>query len=109
MTATKFQDVIERGATFRREIGYEDSTGAAVSLAGYTAHWQVRDDAGVLVYDKTPTIDGSTVTLLLTAVETGTAPDGPLVYAVEVTAPGGEPVIRILEGTYRVSPEVVHD
>lgn len=99
---------IDAGATFRLVIEYTDKDGVPVDLTGYTAQWQARTsvEADPPAITKTPLVSGSNITLHLTAAETA-ALAGVLVYAVEVHGPGGEPVVRILDGQITVSPEIV--
>lgn len=82
-------------------------------FTGWTAQLQARRSvtSTTTILDVTPTLDGSIgaaiITLSLTALETGVLPTGTFPYALEITHPSDEPVIRIIEGLITVDPEIV--
>lgn len=110
MSAGTTDLTIEAGATFSLALAYQNPDTTPVILTGWTAKWQARvsPSAAETVIDETPVIDGptGTITLSLTAAQTALL-EGPYEYAVELTGPGGTPVIRLVEGRVLVSPELV--
>lgn len=110
--AGRYDVTVDAGATFSTVFTYKDANGVPIDLTGYTAQAMLRDDPysqAAAALTLTPTIDGpnGTVTLAMTAAETSTLTLDRYVYAIELTASGGEPVIRLVEGTMTMSPEVV--
>lgn len=113
MPAGNYNISIEQGATFTLGVGYQDGSGLAVNLTGYTADMQVRSTVGnsVIQYELSTTNGRITitpltgiVTLNLTATETTALTFQSGVYDIELTS--GATVIRLLQGTITVSPGV---
>jgi len=102
---------IDAGATFRSTFEFLQPDDSPLDLTGYHARLQARrslqhppfidvsDGSGLL-------IDGPNgrVTLLLAATDTETFPPGRSVFDLELH--GGQEVIRAVEGTITVRPEV---
>lgn len=101
---------LDAGATFTRQFEYTDADGTPADLTGYTALMHIRAtvDAG-LALAVTPTIDVPTgvITVTIPAADTSTLVLPEYIYALELTAGGGEPVLRLVQGKIIVSPEVV--
>ena len=101
---------IEAGATFTRQFEYTNSDGTVFDLTGYTALMHVRETPEAdLALAVTPTINVATgtISITITAEDTSTLTAPEYVYAIELTADGGEPVTRLVQGKVNVSPEVV--
>lgn len=101
---------IDAGATFTRQFEYTNDDGTPFNLTGWTALMHIRPSVdGNLTLEHVPTITPSTGTLAitLTAEETSSLTAPEYVYAIELTHPEGEPVIRLVQGSIKVSPEVV--
>jgi len=98
---------IEAGATFSRDLVYTSEDGSLFDLTGYTAKLQIRPtvSSATLTLEVIPTITVLTATISwqFTAVQTALLTGG--VYAIELT--NGATVIRLVEGSVVVSPEVV--
>ncbi len=101
---------VEAGATFVRDLVYTNPDGTLFDLTGYTAKLQIRPSAtsATKTLEVVPEIDvvTATVSFTFTAVQTA-ALTGSYVYAIELYAPTGGVVIRLMEGAVIVSPEVV--
>lgn len=107
------QLLIEAGATYNGlQFQYlEDDEVTPVDLTGYTAKMHVRlNPSSALVVEVIPTIEVSTATISIemTAAQTGLLTEPRYVYGVELTGPGGNPVIRFVEGEILAIPEVVY-
>jgi hypothetical protein len=101
---------IDAGATFTRQFEYTNDDGSVVDLTGYSALMHVRPSTdGNLTLEHVPAINiaTGTISITLTAAETSQLTLPEYVYAIELSAPGGEPVIRLVQGSIKVSPEVV--
>lgn len=102
---------IDAGATY--PLGFEclNDDDTVFPLTGYTAQLQIRTtaSASTAIVTVTGTIDtvSGIITTDIPAVKTALLTGTQYVYAVEITAPGGEPVYRISEGNVYVSAEVV--
>lgn len=113
------KNACEQGATFRREFLWkEKSVGATeatpIDLTSYTARMQVRtthksentiisittENGGIVLGGPL-----GTVNLYMSAIQTAALPAREYVYDVELIAPTGD-VIRLVEGTFEVTPEV---
>ena len=111
--AAKENITIDAGATFSSTFQYLQSDGVTpvAGLTGYTARFVIRSTSatGPVELDVEPTFDDvtATVAVVLTAVQTGNLLFNKGVYAIELSAPGGEPVVRLIEGNVTVTPEVV--
>ncbi len=101
---------VESGATFTRDVVYTNPDGTLFNLTGYTAMLQIRPSAtsATKTLEIIPTINTTTATVsfTFTAVQTA-ALSGSYVYAIELYAPSGGVVIRLMEGAVVCSPEVV--
>jgi hypothetical protein len=114
-TPGKYNIVMYQGASFDYTFTWKLNN-STVNLTGYTARMQVRrnhrsEDVVLSFTDQDGiTLGGSTGTVTVEAdPETTAAVDAAsYVYDLELESPGGE-VYRILEGTFRVSPEVTRD
>lgn len=120
MAAGNFDFLCEQGATFSREITWADEDGVTIPNVGYVARMMVREkipSAGILVTLTTENggitlggMDGK-ITVLIPATTTATFPAGPTrtgkkyQYDLELQDPSGY-VTRLLQGAFRVSPEV---
>lgn len=111
--ANTYNITIEQGADFNLSLQYKDSTGNAVNLTGYTARSQVRSSYSAPTALLTLTtengcisIDGANgaITLAANAAQTAIIPASNGVYDIELVA--GASVIRFLEGSVRITPEV---
>jgi hypothetical protein len=115
MSAVKYDLELEAGASFAVTFTYLQADGVTpVPLTGWTARAMIRtsaqDTSVEPLVDVAPTINTGTgeVALNLTAAQTRAALGGNA-WALELTASGGEPVVRLAHGKVLVSPEVVHD
>lgn len=101
---------IEAGATFAQSFTYTDDDGELFDLTDYTAAFQARES----IESEEPALDlilpidveTATIALELSAAQTSTLTASRYKYAVELTAPDGT-VTRLLQGSLKVSPEVV--
>lgn len=110
--AAPFDFTVEAGASLPPIVfEYRTAADAVIPLTGYSAKLQARKTAkaATTLLDVTPNVNAAagSVTLTLTAAETGALPAGAFPYALEVAHSSGEPVIRLAEGTMTVSAEVV--
>jgi hypothetical protein len=109
---------IKQGATFRQKFVYKAgaSVNAAtpVDLSGFTGRAQMRPDYNsTAVHAHWSTDNGGLIlggatgeiTLISSAADTELMPAERGVWDLELVAPDGE-VLRILEGTTEVTPEV---
>jgi hypothetical protein len=111
MLAGSYDLNIEQGATFTLAMFYQDDNGAAVDLTGRTARMQLRTSIDGEVEIELTTensriiIDGprGQITLSIAATDTEELTGGG-VYDLELVQ--GAIVERILEGFYKVKPEV---
>lgn len=110
MTAIQLNLYVEAGATYERSLIYTNDDGSIVDLTDFTAELQVREtvSSATAKLTVTPSIDVPTATIAweFTAAQTSTLTAASYVYAIELTRLDGF-VIRLLEGTIVVSPEVV--
>ncbi len=115
MTAARHDIVVEQGTTFTLEVAYEQPEGSPVDLTGWSARMQVRQGhaSTSAVLDLTSlagsiAVDGTLGTVTVHAIATVTAAlPAPFlgVYDLEIASPDGT-VIRLLEGSCRITPEV---
>lgn len=101
--------LIEQGATFSTTVNVEDSAGAAVNLAGFSASSQMRKSyyatSNTII---TSTITGNAngeITMSMTAANTANLTPGRQVFDLLITAPNGTKT-RVIEGIIVVSPGV---
>jgi hypothetical protein len=109
MAATYSLDV-EAGATFSLEFEYKNDDGTLFDFTGWTAQAQIRQSpAADLTLELDVSIDSelSTITVTMTAEETAALVLPIYVWAMELTETATGKVIRLVEGSVRVSPEVV--
>lgn len=110
MAAARYDFTIEAGATFSRVFEYLNADLSSAITAGSTAQVQFRRtaDAAAASLTASPTVSAGTgeITLNLTAAVTGPL-TGTYLWALELTASGGEPVVRVAEGRVTVSAEIV--
>lgn len=108
--ATTYNLSVDAGATYTVEFEYTNEDGSIFDLTGYTAKMQVREmpSSPAFVLEVTPvlTIQTGIISVTLTAVQTATLTNSKYVYAIELYGSAGY-VIRAVEGTIAVSPEVV--
>jgi len=103
---------IEAGATFNGlSIVVKNDDGSLMNLTGYTGKLQIRKSpaSANAIVTVTPTIttNTSTVAFTIPAAQTSLLDGGVYVWGLEIYAAGGEPVLRVAEGSVYVSPEVV--
>jgi len=119
MAAGKYDFTIEQGATFSRQITWQNEDGTAVNLTGYTVAGKIKrkvtDAQPLISFTCTVTNAASGIfTFSLTAAQTATLPINPsqkadreLLYcSYDIEATTGGTVYRILEGVAKISPEV---
>lgn len=119
MAAGRYDLVIEQGATFSRQVTWQNQDGSAVNLTGYSIAGKLRrktsDNQAIASFTCTITNASSGIfTFSLTATETAALPTAhsqtadkeflDCVYDIEATQ--GSNKYRILEGLARISPEV---
>ena len=103
---------IHKGATFKQNILYQDSTGAAIPLTGYTARMQIRQSYQSDVLQELTTENGGititaltgSIDLLITATDTALLPALTGVYDLEIIT--GTDVTRLLEGKTIITENV---
>lgn len=116
MTAGEYDLTMEQGATFDRLLTYKPDGVNPADLTGYTARMQVRKrlatpDPPMLeltTENGRITLGGAagTIRLYVTDEDTMSELEGRRgVYDLELQTPGGE-VIRLLEGTVTIDPNV---
>lgn len=101
--------LIEQGATFSTTVNVEDSAGASINLAGYSASSQMRKSYyatsnSTITATVTGTANGE-ITLSMTAANTASLTPGRYVYDLLITAPDTTKT-RVVEGIVIVSPGV---
>ena len=106
----KLDLTIEQGATFSRTITIKDASNVAVDISTDTFEGQVRKrhQSGTVEANFSFTItDGANgeVTATISATDTAAMDTGEFVYDIEWTNAGSN-VVRLLEGTATVTPEV---
>lgn len=113
MPAGNYNITAEQGATFTRVLTWTDSANAPINLTGYTARMQVRTDyasdstvLSLTTENNAITLGGSagTITLSISASSMTSIPVGIFVYDLELVS--GTLVVRLVEGTFSVKPEV---
>lgn len=119
MSSGRYDFTIEQGATFTREITWQDSLGSPIDLTTYTITGKLKrrtsDLVAVVSFTCAVTNAANGIfTVSLTSTQTSQLPTlyGPtaekesleLVYDIE--ASNGSTVYRLLEGIAKVSPEV---
>jgi hypothetical protein len=124
MAAGRYDITLEQGATFDLPLTYRDPAGNAVDLTGYSARMQVREApaSSVLVEfnsalsangfillsgsaeDREDGANGN-LRIFLSAANAAALPRFAGRYDLEL-ADGSGYVIRLLEGQFRVEPEI---
>jgi hypothetical protein len=124
MSAGRFDITLEQGSTFDLPLRYRAPSGTAVDLTGYTARMQVREAPASSVFvefnsaltangfillngsaeDREDGANGN-VRVFMTAANTAALPRFAGRYDLELDDGTGY-VIRLLEGQFRVEPEI---
>lgn len=111
MLAGTYNIVCEQGATFNREITVVNADGSIPDYGTSTARMQVRPtvDSATIVISLTTengriTLLNNKITLDITADDTTLLAQGTYKYDLEVVT--GADVIRLIQGDFKVSPEV---
>lgn len=101
--------LIEQGANFSTTVNVEDTTGAAINLASYTASSQMRKSYYSTSYNTiTSNVTGAAngeITLSMTAANTANLTPGRYVFDLLITAPTTVKT-RVIEGVIVVTPGV---
>ena len=97
-----------RGATFKREIYFENGTGVAIPLIGKTAQGEIRPKAGSdeLTASFACSVDAVNGILTISLTSTQTAAMSPGTYAYDVALIDGENVDYWLGGSFTVKERV---
>jgi len=111
--AGQYNIVADQGATFSRNLHWEDSSGNPIDVTGYSARMQVRErfvSATPVLSLVSPTniaLGGGSGTVVVTVSATlmAAVTAGDYVYDLEMVASNGV-VTRLLQGTFKVRPEV---
>lgn len=116
MAAGRYDITIEQGATFKRTLYWQDSTGSPINLDGYAARMRVKDKiGGKTLLDLTTSNGGISIAtpiagridLFATAVQTESIKYKKGVYDLELVAEAATPEItRVIEGKVTISREV---
>jgi hypothetical protein len=119
MAAGRYDLTIEQGATFSRQVTWQNEDGSAVNLTGYALAGKLRrktsDQQAIATFTCTITNAGNGIfTFSLTATQTASLPVAysqtsekellECVYDIEASISGT--VYRLLEGVAYISPEV---
>jgi hypothetical protein len=114
MVAGKYDMICEQGATFVRNLVWQDENEVPVNLTGYTARMHVRQNvqSNALILPLTTENGGISLTpetggirLFLSASATDPLQPRRAVYDLELVAPDGF-VTRLVEGTFTIVPQV---
>lgn len=101
---------IDAGSTFTQQLVYTDDAGDLFDLDGYTATIQLRENIDspepALDIDLNIDVETATLSFAITAEQSATLTAPRYLYAIELYAPD-DTVTRVLEGSFKVSPEVV--
>lgn len=117
--AAKYSLTIEQGATFYRKLTWKDANNNPIEVTGYKARMQIRKGYGGVLMHSMTSEEGRGITLLPDGIieldiaadvtsrfNTGSAVYiSPAVYDLELEDSIGN-VIRLIEGTVTISPEV---
>ena len=124
MAAGKYSFVIEQGATFQRELVYQDSLGNPIDLTDYGARMQIRPAPGsstlYMTLSSSLTSDGSglnlyglngtnpktsgSIGIIISAISSSALTFDEAAYDLELYS--GSFVNRIIEGKVKLSKEV---
>lgn len=117
--AGRYDFTIEQGATFSRQVTWQDESGAGINLTGYTITGKLRKKtsdnkeiasftcalvtptSGIFSFSLTPT-----QTSLLPSSFSYNAEKQLLECVYDIEASSGSNVYRVLEGIASISPEV---
>ena len=101
--------IVDQGATFDVTLNLENDDGTAFDLSNYAGDAQLRKYyTSASNTDFTVTLGGAngTIRLQLSAALTANLADGKYVYDVNIQHTTSNAVIRVLEGTVTVTPQV---
>ena len=107
--ATKANLIVDQGSDFTTTIDITDEDDNPVNLTGYTGSGQIRKTyTSSTAVSFTVSLSGASgsITLSLTATQTGNMTAGRYVFDVELTAPTTGIISRIIEGIVTVTPQV---
>lgn len=111
MLAGNYDIICEQGATFRRIISVVNADDSLPDYTSSTARMQVRPtvESATVIIELTTENDGliledNTITLFISADDTTALPIGSYRYDLEIQT--GTEVIRLVQGIFKVSPEV---
>lgn len=104
---------IDKGATFKKALEWQDSAGAVIDLTGFVSAMHIRKGYGTtLIHELTTENSGialggalGTIDLLITDTDTKTFTPGRYIYDLEIKSAGGE-ITRILEGAVEIKDNV---
>lgn len=122
MAAGTWNFTIEQGSTFVQPLIWTDNSNNPVSMAGCSAHMQLRngptlvEGAGDILYlDMTSSggqitlgVSDGSITLTLTATQTAALAFTTAQYDLHIISPSGA-VVRLLQGVVTLSPEITVD
>lgn len=106
--ATKANLVIDQGSTFATVLTLTDQNGDNLNLLNCTANSQIRkwySSSNAVSFSTYINTADSTITLSLTANQSGSLVAGRYVYDVELTQGSGD-ISRVVEGIVTVTPQV---
>lgn len=111
MLAGTYNIVCEQGATFEREITVVNADGSLPDYDSSTARMQVRPtiESSTIIISLTTengriTLADNKITLSITADDTTLLVQGTYKYDLEIVT--GSDVVRLIQGDFKVSPEV---
>jgi hypothetical protein len=111
MLAGTYNIICEQGATFQRNISVVNADNTEPDYTNSTARMQVRPNvtSETVIIELTTengriTLLNNTITLDITADDTEALPTGAYKYDLEIQT--GSEVIRLVQGSFTVSPEV---
>ena len=107
--ATKANIVIDQGTSFSTVLTLTDENGDYINLNGVTANSMIRKwytSSNAVVFTSSINTGEGTVTLSLSANQTGAMTAGRYVYDVELTDDTSGAVSRVVEGIVTVTPQV---
>lgn len=119
MATGKYNIVILQGATYSRTINWKDVEQDPIDITDYTARMHIRpelESSDILLQLTTENgrieitdPENGQFRIQLTAAETDELDFEDAVYDLELVAPGGEPVFRLLRGKARVSLQITRE